>query len=124
MKVKVLVTHKNLSINTKKILTKTLGKLNNNTLSYLEDDGSSMKLILQEDQVVIIRQSEAEIKYTCKQNTYSEMLISNEVGEFALQIYTHQLEIKNDSLLLDYEIINGNDNDRFLINWQFLKEKE
>lgn len=124
MKVSVKVVKKDVNNDVYNLITESSGQLVDNALSYFEEDGSKMNIVMKSNKVEIFRESELVLKYSCVENNKSNMYIESEFGNTQLKIFTHKLTVQDNFLLIDYEIISGNEtNDRFMISWEFSEEK-
>ncbi len=125
MKIQLIVTKKDLSTGEYNLLNKGIGDYNNSCLTYFDKENNYMDIKIGDNEISCYRRSELKIIYNCVKNQQSSMFISGEHGDFELKLFTHELVIENNSISVDYEILNGSDeNDRFLINWSWQESKD
>lgn len=111
MKVKVNF-QKKIKINntTKEELSfQTNGILQNDTLSFLDNEQIVNVVTIKLPKVVIERKGEIHSFLTFKQNKTTSLLLKTNFGNLNIDIYTHVLKHENNKLIIIYDVIETYD---------------
>lgn len=111
MKVKVNF-QKKIKINntTKEELSfQTNGILQNDTLSFLDNEQIVNVVTIKLPKVVIERKGEIHSFLTFEQNKTTSLLLKTNFGNLNIDIYTHVLKHENNKLIIIYDVIETYD---------------
>lgn len=111
MKVKVNF-QKKIKINntTKEELSfQTNGILQNDTLSFLDNEQIVNVVTIKLPKVVIERKGEIHSFLTFEQNKTTSLLLKTNFGNLNIDIYTHVLKHENNKLIIIYDVIETHD---------------
>lgn len=111
MKVKVNF-QKKIKINntTKEELSfQTNGILQNDTLSFLDNEQIVNVVTIKLPKVVIERKGEIHSFLTFEQNKTTSLLLKTNFGNLTIDIYTHVLKHENNKLIIIYDVIETYD---------------
>ena len=114
MKVKVNFQKKIIIQNTSKeeLVFQTNGILQNNVLSFIDNEQVVNVITLKLPVVIIERKGEIHSFLTFEQNKTTTLLLKTNFGNLSIDIYTHKLTYKNSKLEIIYDVIETNDENK------------
>ncbi|MBR6517363.1 MAG: DUF1934 domain-containing protein [Bacilli bacterium] len=114
MKVKVNFQKKIITQNTSKeeLVFQTNGILQNNVLSFIDNEQVVNVITLKFPVVIIERKGEIHSFLTFEQNKATTLLLKTNFGNLSIDIYTHKLTYENSKLEIIYDVIETNDENK------------
>ena len=114
MKVKVNFQKKIITQNTSKeeLVFQTNGILQNNVLSFIDNEQVVNVITLKLPVVIIERKGEIHSFLTFEQNKTTTLLLKTNFGNLSIDIYTHKLTYENSKLEIIYDVIETNDENK------------
>ena len=114
MKVKVNFQKKIITQNTSKeeLVFQTNGILQNNVLSFIDNEQVVNVITLKFPVVIIERKGEIHSFLTFEQNKTTTLLLKTNFGNLSIDIYTHKLTYENSKLEIIYDVIETNDENK------------
>lgn len=114
MKVKVNFQKKIITQNTSKeeLVFQTNGILQNNVLSFIDNEQVVNVITLKLPVVIIERKGEIHSFLTFEQNKTTTLLLKTNFGNLSIDIYTHKLTYENSELEIIYDVIETNDENK------------
>lgn len=114
MKVKVNFQKKIITQNTSKeeLAFQTNGILQNNVLSFIDNEQVVNVITLKLPVVIIERKGEIHSFLTFEQNKTTTLLLKTNFGNLSIDIYTHKLTYENSKLEIIYDVIETNDENK------------
>ena len=114
MKVKVNFQKKIITQNTSKeeLAFQTNGILQNNVLSFIDNEQVVNVITLKFPVVIIERKGEIHSFLTFEQNKTTTLLLKTNFGNLSIDIYTHKLTYENSKLEIIYDVIETNDENK------------
>jgi uncharacterized beta-barrel protein YwiB (DUF1934 family) len=114
MKVKVNFQKKIITQNTSKeeLAFRTNGILQNNVLSFIDNEQVVNVITLKLPVVIIERKGEIHSFLTFEQNKTTTLLLKTNLGNLSIDIYTHKLTYENSKLKIIYDVIETNDENK------------
>lgn len=114
MKVKVNFQKKIITQNTSKeeLVFQTNGILQNNVLSFIDNEQVVNVITLKLPVVIIERKGEIHSFLTFEQNKTTALLLKTNFGNLSIDIYTHKLTYENSKLEIIYDVIETNDENK------------
>lgn len=114
MKVKVNFQKKIIIQNTSKeeLVFQTNGILQNNVLSFIDNEQVVNVITLKLPVVIIERKGEIHSFLTFEQNKTTTLLLKTNFGNLSIDIYTHKLTYENSKLEIIYDVIETNDENK------------
>lgn len=114
MKVKVNFQKKIIIQNTSKeeLVFQTNGILQNNVLSFIDNEQVVNVITLKFPVVIIERKGEIHSFLTFEQNKTTTLLLKTNFGNLSIDIYTHKLTYENSKLEIIYDVIETNDENK------------
>lgn len=114
MKVKVNFQKKIITQNTSKeeLVFQTNGILQNNVLSFIDNEQVVNVITLKLPVVIIERKGEIHSFLTFEKNKTTTLLLKTNFGNLSIDIYTHKLTYENSKLEIIYDVIETNDENK------------
>jgi uncharacterized beta-barrel protein YwiB (DUF1934 family) len=114
MKVKVNFQKKIITQNTSKeeLVFQTNGILQNNVLSFIDNEQVVNVITLKLPVVIIERKGKIHSFLTFEQNKTTTLLLKTNFGNLSIDIYTHKLTYENSKLEIIYDVIETNDENK------------
>lgn len=114
MKVKVNFQKKIITQNTSKeeLVFQTNGILQNNVLSFIDNEQVVNVITLKLPVVIIERKGEIHSFLTFEQNKTTTLLLKTNFGNLSIDIYTHKLRYENSKLEIIYDVVETNDENK------------
>ena len=114
MKVKVNFQKKIITQNTSKeeLVFQTNGILQNNVLSFIDNEQVVNVITLKLPVVIIERKGERHSFLTFEQNKTTTLLLKTNFGNLSIDIYTHKLTYENSKLEIIYDVVETNDENK------------
>ena len=114
MKVKVNFQKKIIIQNTSKeeLVFQTNGILQNDVLSFIDNEQVVNVITLKLPVVIIERKGEIRSFLTFEQNKTTTLLLKTNFGNLSIDIYTHKLTYENSKLEIIYDVIETNDENK------------
>jgi uncharacterized beta-barrel protein YwiB (DUF1934 family) len=114
MKVKVNFQKKIITQNTSKeeLVFQTNGILQNNVLSFIDNEQVVNVITLKLPVVIIERKGEIHSFLTFEQNKTTTLLLKTNFGNLSIDIYTHKLTYENSKLEIIYDVVETNDENK------------
>lgn len=114
MKVKVNFQKKIITQNTSKeeLVFQTNGILQNNVLSFIDNEQVVNVITLKFPVVIIERKGEIHSFLTFEQNKATTLLLKTNFGNLSIDIYTHKLTYENSKLEIIYDVVETNDENK------------
>jgi uncharacterized beta-barrel protein YwiB (DUF1934 family) len=114
MKVKVNFQKKIITQNTSKeeLVFQTNGILQNNVLSFIDNEQVVNVITLKLPVVIIERKGEIHSFLTFEQNKTTTLLLKTNFGNLSIDIYTHKLTYENSKLEIIYDVNETNDENK------------
>ena len=114
MKVKVNFQKKIITQNTSKeeLVFQTNGILQNNVLSFIDNEQVVNVITLKFPVVIIERKGEIHSFLTFEQNKTTTLLLKTNFGNLSIDIYTHKLTYENSKLEIIYDVVETNDENK------------
>ena len=114
MKVKVNFQKKIIIQNTSKeeLVFQTNGILQNNVLSFIDNEQVVNVITLKLPMVIIERKGEIHSFLTFEQNKTTTLLLKTNFGNLSIDIYTHKLRYENSKLEIIYDVVETNDENK------------
>lgn len=114
MKVKVNFQKKIITQNTSKeeLAFQTNGILQNNVLSFIDNEQVVNVITLKLPVVIIERKGEIHSFLTFEQNKTTTLLLKTNFGNLSIDIYTHKLTYENSKLEIIYDVVETNDENK------------
>lgn len=114
MKVKVNFQKKIITQNISKeeLVFQTNGILQNNVLSFIDNEQVVNVITLKLPVVIIERKGEIHSFLTFEQNKTTTLLLKTNFGNLSIDIYTHKLTYENSKLEIIYDVVETNDENK------------
>lgn len=114
MKVKVNFQKKIITQNTSKeeLVFQINGILQNNVLSFIDNEQVVNVITLKLPVVIIERKGEIHSFLTFEQNKTTTLLLKTNFGNLSIDIYTHKLTYENSKLEIIYDVVETNDENK------------
>ncbi len=102
-----------------------IGKMENDQLTFSDPVRNSYRIQLNKDEIHLHRSGEEELAIVFTRDKKSGGILKTSDFEFALNLYTNQLDVSTSKLELDYDLLDGNkqvSNHRMLVRWNHKTE--
>lgn len=129
MKQRIIVKQKNQITNEEFLMADGMCEIrtheNKTEVSYHELDAASTKveIFIHEDQLKIVRHGEvlSTLYFRTNEKTYGT--VSNEFGEFQIELYTHRYLCGKETIAVEYDVLSGDAvSDSFRILWKMRRD--
>lgn len=106
MEINLIVTSTDLLTDEEFVIKNGIAYLDDNTLRYIEDDGSSCIISVNGNDVSIIRNSESNSTLNLSFRDYRDCIVETEYGSFDLESYMLCCLITSEMWIIEYQLFD------------------